>query len=78
MSNRILTREEFAVMQEAVAYKPAESHCPLMPLEGHCWHEVSVFWDGLFPPPLICCWCAAETFDMGAVPHRHGPHAPDQ
>lgn len=57
-------------------YFPGD-RCPLMPSTDHCWHATSVFWDGLFPPPLICCWCAVETFDLAAVPHRHGPHAPE-
>jgi hypothetical protein len=53
-------------------------HCPLMPAERHCWHVQSLWLtDGLFPPPLVCCWCGGETHESSEVPHRHGPHVPN-
>jgi hypothetical protein len=76
MSNRLLTRAEFAAMVAPTARVPLR--CPLLPAESHCWHEPHGLWPGNFPPPLVCCWCACTTDDPDAVPRRHGPHAPEE
>lgn len=52
--------------------------CPLLPSQAHCWHEQMELWDGLFPPAVVCCWCGEATEDLAAVPHRHGPHVPNE
>ena len=55
-----------------------EARCPLMPAEAHCFHEQLRLWDDPFPPAVVCCWCGHEATDAGAVPHRHGPHVPEE
>lgn len=83
MRNRIITREEAQELaREAIRDNIPQSHyhympgdrCPVMPSIAHCWHDTGAYWDGILPPPLVCCWCGVES-DEDAVPMRHGPHA---
>ena len=76
MSNRLLPRAEVAEWERTgnASWIDARARCLLMPSALHCWHEQLRLWDDPFPPAVVCCWCGQESVDMGAVPHRHGPH----
>ena len=66
-----------SMLQTIQAQLQGTQRCPLMPSETHCWHEQLRLWDDPFPLPVQCCWCGLESTNVAAVPHRHGPHVPE-